>query len=106
MGRKKRRRLAFTRATPEEKASWRAYVVPGMNGDECPRCGRPTEIREHAEITKRHLEQPFYYSRWFCCVNPACRTSVIMPERFKVPPVERLAAPDDIVLTVLDEMKA
>jgi hypothetical protein len=30
------------------------------------------------------LGRPFYYSRWFNCINPDCRTTLIMPERFKV----------------------
>lgn len=58
-------------------------VIPG-DGDPCPRCKRPTEIREHAFITSKHLSQPYYYSRWFNCTNRRCRTTVIMPDRFRV----------------------
>jgi hypothetical protein len=60
------------------------FNVLGYDGDPCHRCGKLTQIREHIEIKQRHLKQPFYYSRWFCCVNPNCRTTLIMPERFKV----------------------
>jgi hypothetical protein len=31
------------------------HKVVGMNGDPCPRCGEPTQIREHTEITAKHL---------------------------------------------------
>lgn len=80
-------------------------------GDPCPRCGRKTQIREHKKITARELRQPFYYSRWFKCLNHNCRTTLIMPERFRVYPVDRepelLIPPpipqfDDVVLSVLD----
>ena len=36
-----------------------AIVVPGK-GDPCPRCGRPTQIREHGVITDKHRRQPFF----------------------------------------------
>lgn len=62
------------------------HVVVGENGDPCPRCGKPTEIRTHPEITEKHLRQPFYYSRWFYCLNPDCRTKQIMPDRYMVWP--------------------
>ena len=62
------------------------HVVVGENGDPCPRCGKPTEIRTHPAITGKHLAQPFYYSRWFYCLNPDCRTKQIMPDRYMVMP--------------------
>jgi hypothetical protein len=33
------------------------HKVVGMNGDPCPRCGEPTQIREHTEITAKDLAQ-------------------------------------------------
>jgi hypothetical protein len=27
---------------------------------------------------------PSHYSRWYCCINPACKTKLIMPEEYKV----------------------
>lgn len=61
----------------------RAVIIPGA-GDPCPRCGQPTEIREHARITDRERRRPFFYARWFRCVNPACRTTTIVPEQYRV----------------------
>lgn len=58
-------------------------VVPG-EGDSCPRCGRSTQIREHDEIREKHLRQPYYFSRWFYCCNPACVVTLHMAERYKV----------------------
>lgn len=60
------------------------YVVVAGDGDACPRCGRPTQIREHRLIGDKQLRQPFYYSRWFNCTNKRCRTTLVMPPRFKV----------------------
>ena len=59
-------------------------VVVGKNGDPCPRCGCLTEIRQHKQVGPKQLRQPYYYSRWYYCVNPNCRTAQIMPEEFKV----------------------
>jgi hypothetical protein len=58
-------------------------IVDG-EGDPCPRCGQPTEIREHKAITEKELRRPFYYSRWFNCTNPHCKTTLIVPERYVV----------------------
>ena len=65
------------------KKAKRYVVVPGM-GDPCPRCCRPTQIREHAAITEKHLRQPHYYSRWFYCTDPNCKTTMVMSARYIV----------------------
>lgn len=77
-------------------------------GDPCPRCAYPMLVREHAQITDEQLNKPYYYARWFWCDNPACKTTTVMPERFKVFPTqpEPEAAEevyDDIALTVLEQ---
>jgi hypothetical protein len=87
----------------------RSRVVLGERGDPCPRCGRSTEVREHGEITPKHRRQPYYYSRWFYCTNPKCKTSMIMPDRFRVFRRERQPVSsstvhnDDVVMSVLAE---
>ena len=85
----------------------RSRVVLGERGDPCPRCGRSTEVREHGEITPKHRRQPYYYSRWFYCTNKKCKTSMIMPDRFRVFRRERQPVStgyeDDIVMSVLAE---
>jgi hypothetical protein len=60
------------------------FVVIEGEGDPCPRCGHTTQIREHEKITGKELCRPFYYSRWFNCMNLDCRTTLIMPKRFMV----------------------
>jgi hypothetical protein len=60
-------------------------IVMGTNGPECPRCGNgPSEVREHKDINSKVLKQPFYYSRWFRCLDPLCPTTIFMREEFKV----------------------
>lgn len=76
------------------------HVVIDGEGDPCPRCSGPTEIREHPEITERQLRRRFYYSRWFYCHNPSCLTKQIMPERFIVWPE---AGPERDVSVVMVE---
>jgi hypothetical protein len=56
----------------------------GEVGDPCPRCGQWTQVREHKEITDKQLMQPYHCEKWFVCTNRRCRTTLIMPERFKV----------------------
>jgi hypothetical protein len=60
------------------------YVIVEGDGDPCPRCGRFTQIREHDEITAKHLRQPYYFTRWFFCRNPQCLVTLHMAERYKV----------------------
>ena len=61
----------------------KTIVIPG-DGDPCPRCGVPMEIHEHNSVGDKQLRQPFYYRRWFRCANKSCKTTLVMPERYKV----------------------
>jgi len=45
------------------------------------RCDNPMQIREYDEKEER---RPSFYTRWFCCVNKACKTTLVMPLRYKV----------------------
>ena len=58
----------------------RAITVPGR-GDPCPRCAREMEIREHRPGWRPQPGRA-YYSRWFRCVHPDCRTREVMPLEF------------------------
>jgi hypothetical protein len=42
------------------------------------------EVREHVAITEKELRRPFYYSRWYNCANRQCKTSLVMPDEFRV----------------------
>jgi hypothetical protein len=57
----------------------KSIVVPG-DGDPCPRCGEPMQIREY----EKQLQQPPFYTRWFYCMNKTCKTKLVMPARFKM----------------------
>jgi hypothetical protein len=61
----------------------KSIVIPG-EGDPCPRCGEPMQIREYDAIEEEQLRQPSSYARWFCCMNEACKTTLVMPARYKV----------------------
>jgi hypothetical protein len=58
-------------------------LVPG-DGDPCPRCGMAMQIYEHPQVTKHERRRPFYYSRWFRCMNDRCRTTTVLPDRYRV----------------------
>jgi hypothetical protein len=60
------------------------------------------EIRKHRFVTEKQLRQPFYYSQWYCCMNSKCRTTLVMPEEFKVYPD---VGKQDAVLDVLDVLE-
>ncbi len=67
------------------KRGSKSYVVVPEPGMPCPRCGQPTEIREHAKLTEKHLvKQPYYFTRWFYCKNVGCKVSTHMSEAYKV----------------------
>jgi hypothetical protein len=61
----------------------KSIVIPG-DGDPCPRCGVPMQIRELAGVGDRQQRQLFSYTRWFCCMNKQCKTTLVMPARYKV----------------------
>ena len=52
------------------------YQVTSQSGPACPRCGKPSQVREHREITEKELRRPFYYLRWFYCRNTRCQTTM------------------------------
>ena len=49
-----------------------------------------------ARITDRDRRRPYFYSRWFYCTNARCKTTTIVPDRYRVfnvePEVERREA--------------
>lgn len=59
-------------------------VVVNESGPPCPRCREPTQVRQHKKIGERQLRAKFYFARWYLCTNQHCRTTLIMPETFKV----------------------
>jgi hypothetical protein len=44
--------------------------------------GNPMQIRDYAGLNEER--RSFFYTRWFCCVNKACKTTLVMPARYKV----------------------
>ena len=62
----------------------RNTIIRSEEGDPCPRCNQPTQVREHRHLTDKLLKQPFYYTRWFYCRNKHCKTTTIMQDKFKV----------------------
>ena len=69
-------------------------VTIDLVGPPCPRCERAMEVREHGRLRKKHLRQPYFYSRWYYCSHADCRTTLVMPPQFVVwnknPAVEQL----------------
>jgi hypothetical protein len=62
------------------KRKRRKSIIIAGDGDPCPRCGEPMQIREY----EKQLHQPSFYTRWFCCMNKTCKTKLVMPARFKM----------------------
>ena len=44
----------------------KCLVIPG-DGDLCPRCGEPMQIREYDGVDEELPRNPFF-TRWFCCM--------------------------------------
>ena len=61
----------------------KCIVIPG-DGDSCPRCGEPMQIREYAGLKEKHEGGAFSYRRWFCCMNKTCKTTLVMPARYRM----------------------
>ena len=63
------------------RANTKAILGTGIP---CPNCGEVSELRYHKEITQKELARPFYYSKWYNCKNPECRTTIFMEGADKV----------------------
>jgi hypothetical protein len=68
----------------ERKSARANTAVISGTGIPCINCGEITELRYHKEITPKLLAQPFYYSKWYNCKNPDCRTTIFMEDADKV----------------------
>jgi hypothetical protein len=66
-----------------EKRKRKKFVIIPGDGDPCPRCGEPMQIREYDGGGQKQLNRQFF-ARWFCCMNQTCKTTLVMPSRYKV----------------------
>lgn len=57
----------------------KGFRVKDLKGPRCLRCGKPTSVWHHHEVTQKMKRQPFYYRYWYRCDNEACKTTQIMP---------------------------
>src|SRR5215472_5138311 len=76
-------RIFMERAFTRKRRRQKCIIIPG-DGDPCPRCGNPMQIREYADLNEEQDRRSFFYTRWFCCVNKDCKTTLVMPARYKV----------------------
>ena len=60
----------------------KSTVVVSESGPGCPRCGRPTQVRTHAQIGPKQLRQPYYFEKWFRCTHRDCITTQIMDPQY------------------------
>jgi hypothetical protein len=65
------------------KRTRKKYIVIPGGGDPCPRCGEPMQIREYDGVGEEQLSHHFF-TRWFCCMDKTCKTTLVMPARYKV----------------------
>jgi len=42
------------------------------------------QIREYADLSEKQERRASFYTRWFCCKNKTCKTTLVMPARYKV----------------------
>jgi len=64
------------------KRERRKYIIIAGNGDPCPRCGDPMQVREYEKVDEKPAHE--FFARWFCCLNKTCKTTLVMPARYKV----------------------
>jgi hypothetical protein len=80
------------------------YRVIEGNGVLCPKCKKPTQIREHRRITEKQLKKAFYYSRWFYCLNPNCVTTLYMLPEYAVYPQQVLSPEEKKLEPILNQL--
>jgi hypothetical protein len=81
--RRQRRALVQQQTIKRMSRAQKRRVLP-EDGIPCPRCGTTTEAREHTVITAKMLRQPFYYRRWYRCINPRCKTTMVMRDEDRI----------------------
>ena len=42
------------------------------------------QIRQYDHVDEKQPRQSLFYTRWFCCMNKTCKTTLVTPERYKV----------------------
>jgi hypothetical protein len=99
----------MTRYFRKKSAVFRALVhgPPMVEGIACPRCGMTTEVREHTAVTVKMQRQPFYYRRWFYCMNTECKTTTIMRDEDRVPTKDDVAPEqqDDLLDAIMEQLR-
>jgi hypothetical protein len=60
----------------------KSIIIAG-EGDPCPRCGKPMQIRAYADVVYEQLRATSFYTRWFCCMDKTCKTTLVMLARYK-----------------------
>jgi hypothetical protein len=93
-GRTNELRLAERKERLSQKRNSNTVVVEG-DGPPCHRCRQLTRIHSHREIGNKLLSQPFYYERWYVCLNSTCKTTLIMPDEFRVWRVPKTLSEED-----------
>jgi hypothetical protein len=48
-----------------------------------PALRRTNANQEYDGVDEKLPSKPFF-TRWFCCMNKACKTTLVMPARYKV----------------------
>lgn len=96
---RRRRAARFARALIRKRGTryGSTTVVINKSGPPCPRCSQATQVRAHNGLTEKQKRQPFYFERWYCCLNSDCKTTLIMPDEHKV-----WNDQGDIALTILN----
>ena len=83
------RRAAERRAAAKRQAA--ANIAPrDVSGIPCPRCNQPTEVRTHPVVTAKMKRRP-YYTKWYYCKNPNCKTTTVVRDEDRSDVQERLA---------------
>ena len=81
---RRRRKERRRKAAKTRRTRFGITVVVRESGPPCPRCKQTTEVREHKKSGKGQRQAKFYFARWYRCTNRQCKTTLIMPEEFKV----------------------
>ena len=41
------------------------------------------QIRAYGDVVDEQLRAACVYTRWFCCMDKTCKTTLVMPARYK-----------------------
>lgn len=76
----------YKKTTLKKKQIKKNRVELDEPGENCPRCGHISVVREHISLESQLKRKKYCYSKWFLCMNTNCKVTIFYDEKYRVYP--------------------